>query len=667
MPWKALLLALLAGAFLARSDEPESTAPPNRSSRVSLPLSEYERLHRLDERTSVTVVDTLRLAGSFQGRGLWVSFSGRSSGKLPAEQVLGADEGFTLTPLAATFDVKCRLAMRGTDRLELKLPRSVLWVESAVSDGELVAGSAAEGSRSVSVVRRTGPTREALPSSATGRYRITLSPDETRFRYEIDARNPNRGRQTLDVTLISGEHVLQVNAAVPYEVDGTRYRFEVPPGDTRLTLTGTLSGRAFTPPVEATVQYALLESHPLLLATVSGAPRRVSPDEVGIPAEFRGAQAFLVGKDEKLGWDVTRLEALRTTSFAVKQESHVLFVAAGGPSLGESSFVLDNQGAPDVTVPVSPEPTFAGFAGEPILLTKNKEGDLHLPLGRGAQQLLLQHRQGVGRSLGIASGTLLLPRLSAPASRASVEVRYPAEWIPLVEGFASENRVHLPGRGTILLGFLIFLLTERSLALLELSLSRRLPVAALLALAALVWKDAAWAILVADASVLAIVLVVPLRRIEWTGLRVALAVALATVTGVALLYSASVPMRSRMALESDVSSGPQEARVAMQAKMTQALDAPKRDSGLMSYQGLPAKFELPSGAHRTFFSREMLSADGPREVRILAISTKLAFWLAAVIVLAAAASAARLWREIVTGWKARFAAASASNLPAGRA
>ena len=560
---KALFLALMAAcAFLARADEPESTAPQHGSPRVTLPLAEYERLHRLDERASVTVVDTLRLGGSFQSRSLTVSFSGRSSGKLPAEEVLGADkgtfvygcsgngivsrseEGFTLTPLAAKFDVNCRLAVRGTDRLELRLPRSVLWVESAVSDGELVAGSASEGSRPVSVVQRTSAAREALPSTATGRYHITLLPDEARFRYEIDARNPNRSRQTLDVTLLSEEHVLQVNAAVPYEVDGTRYRFELPPGDTRLMLTGTLSGHAFTPPVEATVQYVLLESHPLLLASVSGGRKRVSPDEAGMPAEFRGAQAFLVGKDEKLEWDVTRLEALRSTSFAVKQESHVLFVSAGGPSLGESSFVLDNQGASDVSVPVKPEPTFAGFAGEPILLTRNKEGDLHLPLGRGAQQLLLQHRQNVANSLGLVRGSLLLPRLSAPASRASIEVRYPAEWFPLLEGFASENRFHLPSRGLLLLAVLVFFLTERSLALLGLSFARRIPPAALLTFAALLWKDAAWAVLIADAAVLALALVVPFRRVVWSGPRIALAMVFTAVAGVAvLLNNASGPWR----------------------------------------------------------------------------------------------------------------------------
>lgn len=558
--------------------------------------------------------------------------------------------------------MKCRLAVRGTDRLELKLPRSVLWIESAVSDGELVTGPSEEGTRSASVVRRTGGAREALPASATGRYRITLRPDETRFRYEIDARNPNRNRQTLDVSLSSGEHVLQVDAGVPYEADGSRYRFELPPGDTRLTLTGTLSGRTFSPPVEASVQYALLESHPLMLATVSGTRKRVSPDEVGIAAEFRGAQAFLLGKNEKLEWDVSRLEALRTTSFAVRQESHVLFIAAGGPPLGESAFLIDNQGASDVTVPVKPEPTFASLANDPLLLTKNKDGVVRLPLGRGPQQLLLQHRQEVARSLGIARGTLLLPRLAAPSSRASVEVRYPAEWLPLLEGFASEDHFHLPSWGALLLGALLFLLTDRALALLGISFRRRVPSALLLTLAALVWRDAAWAVLIADAAVMALVLVVPLRRVVWSGPRIALAVVFSIVAGIAVLvYTASVPMASKRAYETDSASSFRGAQVEANVKAQRAVEAPKVVEEVSGYQGLPAKFELPAGAHRSYFTREMLSADGPREVRILAISKKLAFWIAALVVLAAAVSLARLRREIAAGWKARLAEARAQE------
>src|SRR5439155_15330769 len=131
------------------------------------------------------------------------------------------------------------------------------------------------------------------------------------------AHNPNRTRQPFDVTLRSQERVQQVDAPAAYDVDGSRYRFQLPPGDATLTLTGTLGGAAFTPPVDASVQYVLVESDPLIRPVVTGATHRISPSEVGIAADYRGAQAYLLGKGERLAWTATRLEALRSPTFAV--------------------------------------------------------------------------------------------------------------------------------------------------------------------------------------------------------------------------------------------------------------------------------------------------------------------------------------------------------------
>jgi hypothetical protein len=682
MARKALLAVILGIlAFPARADELDAPPPPPHGpASVSLSLAEFDRYRKLDERASVTVVDVLKLGGSFRSRSLSISFSGRSSGRFPAETVLAdeglsvygcsgegivskGDEGFVLTPLAKKFEVRCRVAVRGSDRLELHLPKAVLWAESEISDGELVAGAVEDGGRSLSVVRRTSSPRETLPTGATGRYRITLSPDEARFSYVIEARNPNRTRQSLEVELRSGEHVLQVDAAVPYEVAGAGYTFELPPGDTRITLSGTLPGGTFTPPLEAAVQYVLLESHPLLLATVSGDLKRVSPAEVGLPAGFRGAQAFLLGEGESLTWGVTRMGALPTTSFAVRREAHVLFVASGGPSLGESAFALDNQGAPDVSVSASPEPTFAGLSGEPLLLTTARAGELHLPLGYGVQELALQHRQGLASTLGVAHGTLRLPRLAGPSSHASVEVRYPREWIPLLESFASETRLHLPGRGPLLLALLLFLLTERALGWLGVAARPRLLAAALSAVAGLAWRDAAWVLLLADAAVLALVLAVAVRRIRWTAARAGLAVA--GFLGVVLALSITTspgPASRRLRDVETPADGPAPQEGALKMHATRAADASAmaaptasyQSGSAQGYQGLPARFELPAGAGRTFFAREMLSADGPRQVYVIAISRPLAVLFAAAAVLAAAWAWLHVRREAAAGLGARL-------------
>ena len=74
-PAGVAILALLAAV----------EAPP---AEVRLPLADYDALRR--EAPSVTVVDTVRLAGSFRGRDLVMTLAGRASGRLDSIPVLTA-------------------------------------------------------------------------------------------------------------------------------------------------------------------------------------------------------------------------------------------------------------------------------------------------------------------------------------------------------------------------------------------------------------------------------------------------------------------------------------------------------------------------------------------------------------------------------------------------
>lgn len=145
---------------------------------VTLPLEEYEALRKLRERPSLTVVDQLRVLGSFAGRDLAVELAGRASGTQPTVEVLGgeayrpyacqgdallsrAESGaFALTPLAPRFQLRCRVALDGSDRLAAVALAAVLEVTAAVADGELVAEPRAAGGRPFSVVRRIQGTAD---------------------------------------------------------------------------------------------------------------------------------------------------------------------------------------------------------------------------------------------------------------------------------------------------------------------------------------------------------------------------------------------------------------------------------------------------------------------------------------------------------------------------
>ena len=210
----------------------------------------------------------------------------------------------------------------------------------------------------------------------------------------------------------------------------------------------------------------------------------------------------------------------------------------------------------------------------------------------------------------------------------SIEVRYPDEWLPLFEGFASEDRLHLPGGASPSWPLLVFLLTDQAFRRLGLPSRHRVPSAALLTLAALVSREAAWAILAADVAVIALAFAGSRRRITWTASRIALAAGLAALSGIAILvYTASAPVSAKRELGGAVSATRGEPQEESASKSRQSVALPKPADEASGYQGLPARFEMPGGAHRSRFTREMLAADGPRDVRFFAISKQLAFWL----------------------------------------
>lgn len=665
----AVALVLLAGPGTGRAEAPETEGSP----RVTLPLSEYEQLRKLRETSSLTVVDTLKVGGSFASRTLSLVLAGRSSGTLPPAVVLESVEGaalagcdgtalisrgdgaaYTLTPLGPRFEVRCRLVSSSGDRLSFVAGKAVLFPEGDVADGEFLPGAdPSDGTRPFTVVRRIATAGEALTPTATGRYRITLLPDETRFRWTIEVRNPNRGRAPFELVLASGERVQEVVAPGPYDVKDGRTRFDLPPGDGTIVLTGTLPGSQFRAPVETALSYVLLESHPLLRAEAKTTSKRISPQETGLPREFRGSQAFLLGRGDSFGWSATRLEALRATSYAVRSTTQILYVPADGSVLGQSVFDLDNQGASDLALPSSPEPTYAAFGDETVFLTKNAKGELWLPLASGPQSLLLQSRQPLRRALGHAAGRLSLPHLPVPSTRYAVELRYADAWVPLYERFGGESRFAAP-RLSAFVAFL--LLSGWLLALLrQLRVEPRsaVPLAAALALATFASDTAAFFV-IAAAAVFSILWLAALVRERKPRLRTL--VALGALGAFAVLFVLAIAIPSGLMRSSGPGaptsqssfyseSAPSPAPAIRKANLADAPESPAAEPPAgtpgTAYEGLPARVELPRGARSTWWSREMLSADAVPRVRVLLAGRTLVTLGQALVVLAALGL---LWR-----------------------
>lgn len=690
----ALALAFALPLLVAPVASHAETAGTGESPRVTLPLSEYEQLRKLRETSSLTVVDTLKVGGSFASRTLSLVLAGRSSGTLPPAVVLESVEGaalagcdgtalvsrgdgaaYTLTPLGPRFEVRCRLVSSSGDRLSFVAGKAVLFPEGEVADGEFLMGAdPGDGTRPFTVVRRIATAGEALAPTATGRYRITLLPDETRFRWTIEVRNPNRGRAPFELVLASGERVQEVVAPGPYDVKDGRTRFDLPPGDGTIVLTGTLSGSQFHAPVETALSYLLLESHPLLRAEAKTAARRVSPQETGLPREFRGGQAFLLGKGDAFGWSVTRLEALRATSYAVRSTVQTLYVPTDGTVLGQSLFELDNQGASDLALPSSPEPTYAAFGEEAVFLTKNAKGELWLPLASGPQSLLLQSRQPLRRTLGFAAGSLAVPHLPVPSTHYTLELRYPDAWVPLYERFGGESRIAAPAPSAffaflLLAGWLFALLRQMAV-----EPKGAVLLAAVLALSTFASDSAAFLVL-ASAVVLSVFWLASLVRERKLRLRTLVALGALGAFAVLVVLAVAIPsglLRSgapagRAVHYAETAAAPMAA--AKSARLDEAPASPEAEPGSAgpaeaTYEGLPAKVTLPDGARSTTWSREMLAADAAPRVRVVLAGRTLVTVVQGLVLLAALGLLWRSREKLREGLVALRARRQAASVPA---
>ena len=665
---RAFAVATTAILSLAAFAAAQESAP---GSQVTIPLAEYERL-RTPDAESVTVVDAARLSGSFRERNLSISFTGRSVGSRSSIPVLRAEggltlwncsgsgivtrgeQGFRLRPLADTFTATCRIAASGSDRLELTSTREVLAVESAVVDGELVAADAnGDGTQRYSLVRQSAGAAQNIAPTATGRYLLTLLPDEARFRYAIEVHNPNRSRRPFEVRLLSGEHVQQIDAVAPYEVIEGAYRFDLPPGDTTIVMTGQLAGDSFRPPVDASLQYLAIESHPIVRPRVEGSPKRISATEAGVPIQFRGPQAFLLGSGETVRWKKTKLEAMHTTSFAVTSARHTLFVAAEGSALGESAFAVDNQGASDLTVPVRPEPTYASIGGEALLMTKGSDGKLTIPLSPGKQDIVVQHKQSIRKFLGFAAGKLAVPQLTVPATSLMMTMNYPRQWYPVIESFSTRTKIWRPSDSMLILFVALLVWTERLLAWLRLPLRRRLVIATLFALAAIASTPLAVLVLLLNASFSITWLISILQGVKWTTGRALFATAILVLVLFGLLTTTQVRDASE---EYDSGLGRVVASAPPPERSEVLLQKGMQDAKSLDYQGLPARFEVPSGERHSRFTQEMLSVEREHSVAVVLVSATLVWFLTALLAVAAVFAVWRSRTALVAGVRERLAA-----------
>jgi hypothetical protein len=251
-----------------------------------------------------------------------------------------------------------------------------------------------------------------------------------------------------------------------------------------------------------------------------------------------------------------------------------------------------------------------------------------------------------------------------------VEVRYPDEWIPLFESLPPRSSVHLLDASdlvalAVLLGLVLsslalggvarrtrWVLGGSTVLLAALAASTLAPLMALAAVplvvlsAALTWRSLAgwW------------------RVLALFGGALGLLIAIAVMGGVVLAPAARAPVYryasddqeagKMLGLNSNLEVRKEKAEVAQSPQAASA-------AGWLAYEGVPAKIDLPPGARRSHFSREMVASQAGMRVTVVAISTRAVAalqWLAAALLLvlgflhrAELAAGARKFAERVRG------------------
>jgi hypothetical protein len=614
---------------------------------VAIPLDQYEQLmHRVTpkEPRALTVVDAVHVAGSLV-KGVTVSIEGRAFGARPDLSVMegtlalescaqqgvvlsrNAENDVVITPLAERFSARCRLSLQGSGPWTFRV-RGVVDVGGAVLDGAVrvhdVSGGVSTVELSLPQPKVAPPAEAELPASVAGRYRVTLQPGETRFRWELAAHNPNPHAIHFALQPRSGESIERLETTAAHEVTSDGWSVDLPPGDTQLVATGVMPGSRFEPPIDAAGQFVLVDVHPLLRVEVTTDAKRISPAETGLSTEYRAAQALLLARGQQLSWSATLLETLPSARYTVSSLTGTYFVGPEGGVAGDTDIKLMNEGAAELPLPMRSTPTSASIAGKPVPLTSSKDGELRLPLAQGENVLHVQHRGMLKTAWGFAAGTLEVPGVGAEVSTASLELRTGSDWLPLMQKFGSRRWLAVPTVGALMmmalyafwmLRVLVWLGAGRRtsflFALLGVPLSASDGLVHWALMLALSLASALWAI--GWMRKLDVQLVAPPRMMS---------LALATfATACVLMFGVTLfgdNVRRLFGMSADALAG--DDNVQLTHKSLKSFGG----GGSDSYQGLGAELEVPLGKHMIALEQELAPAVTATSASVLLVSASLA-------------------------------------------
>jgi hypothetical protein len=447
----AALAAMTLLAVTPAWGDTDDLAPPAKGASATVPIGEYLDLRKKNEVPSVTTVEEIYLSGVY-GKELALQFSGTASGQPQAKPVFDYTDAFSLhdcagdamfdlaegsvsiLPLGKRFKLSCKVSVKNWAELEMNL-KNALFFRANVAGAEVITDSTEPGSRKVILSHGRRATAQAdADITATGRYLVTAMPDDTRFSYVITATNPNRGIKPFDIHWPNGERVQKIHTTAEYSESDDGMTVKLPPGDTSIIVQGSLSGQKFEPPLHSEHQFVMIENHPTLQLAIDTEARRVGPRDAQMAQSFPSARAYLAGKEAKFSWTTKKLELFSTLGYSVKNANYLYYVPENGKGIVEAHFQFDNQGTPEIPLEVPGTATYLEINGVPQVLYKNADGKLVLQLGTGVQNVLLQYRtEQIHRGLASAM-SIDLARPHSVLSNTTLQLRTPDKWSLLFGG-----------------------------------------------------------------------------------------------------------------------------------------------------------------------------------------------------------------------------------------
>ncbi len=411
---------------------------------VTLPLDEYLRLKKSKDAVEFTSVETVAVTGVYR-ESLEIKITGGAS--LPAREIafmqknanfdladckgsavlMMKDEQVSLIPQDKRFQVTCRLQVKNWSEVRLKF-FNILSLTTKVKGIEPMETPKGSGEREVVLYRadREIAAQQEEEPSAVGYYKIQLLAEENRFDYRISVHNPNSKVKAFTFPLANGEIVQKVVTDIQYKDEKGKISLNLPPGDQQIRIMGRLGKDGFQAPIGKGLEYVLLDQHPLLTSKVDTSAKRISAQDTKMQATFPSPRGYLLSNKDQLTWTKETLKSFAASTYTIRSADYRYYWSPMGKNLVEATFVINNQGATEIPMTLRGTPTYLEINNQPQVLSKNDKDQLVLRIPTGDHQTAtIQYKLANDAPRGIASITDSLPRPDAVMTNVAVNLSVP--------------------------------------------------------------------------------------------------------------------------------------------------------------------------------------------------------------------------------------------------